>query len=192
MNDYFSFPAGVTHSPVARRVKGTQFRQGKSWEGDNVLWFNQDWTNCCRQGKHNQEELVYWSLLKKRKKNHWPAEDSVGADPFKGFNGQWLQAIISESQTFVTVNNSQDGLTKCSINRTEGNCSEWGRFWKIKSFLIFYFSFYPTDVTALKHIIVWNCPCVWPELKSLLTTPDPEPCSRKTAEAKWEERQSSR
>lgn len=130
--------------------------------------------------------------LKKKEKNHWPAEDSLGADPFKGFNGQWLQAIISESQTFVTVNNSQDGPTKSFINRTEGNCSEWGCFWKIKGFLIFYFSFYPSDVTALKHIIVWNCPCVWPELKSLLTTPDPEPCSRKTAEAKWEERQSSR
>lgn len=51
--------------------------------------------------------------------------------------------------------------------------------------------FYHSDATALKHIIVWNCLCVWPELKSLLLTPDPEPRSRKTAEAKWEERQSS-
>lgn len=52
-------------------------------------------------------------------------------------------------------------------------------------------SFHPSDATALKHIIVWNCLCVWPELKSLLPTPDPELRWRKTAEAKWEERQSS-
>lgn len=51
--------------------------------------------------------------------------------------------------------------------------------------------FYPCDAAALKHIIVWNCLCVWPELKSILLTSDPEPCSQKTVEAKWEERQSS-
>lgn len=36
MNDYFSLPAGFARSPVARRVKETQFRQDKS-QGDNLL-----------------------------------------------------------------------------------------------------------------------------------------------------------
>lgn len=61
MNDYFSLPAGIAHSPVARRVKATQFRADKS-QGDNMLWFNQRWTDYGWQGKHNQEELVYWSF----------------------------------------------------------------------------------------------------------------------------------
>lgn len=63
MNDYFCLPAGVAHSPVAAEVKETQFRRDKS-QGDNLRWFNQLRTDCCRQGKHNQEELVYWSLKK--------------------------------------------------------------------------------------------------------------------------------
>lgn len=35
MNDYFSLPAGVAHSPVAAEVKETQFRRDKS-QGDNL------------------------------------------------------------------------------------------------------------------------------------------------------------
>lgn len=36
VNEYFSLPAGIAHSPVARRVKETQFRVDKS-QGDNML-----------------------------------------------------------------------------------------------------------------------------------------------------------
>lgn len=61
MNDYFSLPAGIAHSPVAKRVKETQFRVDKS-QGDDMRWFNQRWTDYSWQGKHNQEELVYWSF----------------------------------------------------------------------------------------------------------------------------------
>ena len=36
MNDYFSLPAGAARSPVAGRVKETQFGRDKS-RGDNLL-----------------------------------------------------------------------------------------------------------------------------------------------------------
>lgn len=35
MNDYFSLPAGVARSPVATKLKETQFRRDKS-QGDNL------------------------------------------------------------------------------------------------------------------------------------------------------------
>lgn len=56
MTDYFSLPAGIAHSPVARRVKETQFIVDKS-QGDDVLWFNQRRTDYCWQGKHNQKGI---------------------------------------------------------------------------------------------------------------------------------------
>lgn len=56
MTDYFPLPAGFARSPVARRVKETQFIVDKS-HGDNVLWFNQRQTDYCWQGKHNQKGI---------------------------------------------------------------------------------------------------------------------------------------
>lgn len=65
MKAHFSLPAGIAHSPVARRVKETQFIADKS-QGDNVLWFNQRWTDYCWQGKHNQRGIGLLILLKTR------------------------------------------------------------------------------------------------------------------------------
>lgn len=95
MNDYFSLPAGIAHSPVAAEVKETQFRRDKS-RGDNLRWFNQLRSECCRQGKHNQEELVYWSL--KKNKTHTHEDLQRVLIHRKWFNGQWLRRIIESSE----------------------------------------------------------------------------------------------
>lgn len=65
MKAHFSLPEGIVDSPVARRVKETQFIADKS-QGDNVLWFNQRRTDYCWQGKHNQKGIGLLILLKTR------------------------------------------------------------------------------------------------------------------------------